>query len=191
MPARFCIILGMEGGEAGCEEKADELQREYAKKFWRIAHSVHARGIPGETSGKHSNENAAGRFAYKMLVKEQNIPIDSILLTCMDADCLHTENYFLKIDAAMQKEPKLGYNTIFACAFFNYQNMMDPRVSIATELHARVDRGGEVLWDGGGREKVESRSPVRFEAHSTNLLHPSGAMYSHLCASGSQVQCLL
>jgi len=125
---RFLVVLGMEGAEAECEEKANTLESEYGDKFATVLHSVHPRGLPGETSGKHSNERFAGEFAHEYFVQDRAFDIDSIIVCSMDSDTLHTERYFTKIEAEMQKNPSHVYNTIFASPFYNYQNMYDPQV---------------------------------------------------------------
>eukprot|EP00188_Purpureofilum_apyrenoidigerum_P002777 Plantae.Rhodophyta-Purpureofilum_apyrenoidigerum.ctg2835.p1 GENE.Plantae.Rhodophyta-Purpureofilum_apyrenoidigerum.ctg2835~~Plantae.Rhodophyta-Purpureofilum_apyrenoidigerum.ctg2835.p1 ORF type:complete len:545 (-),score=71.34 Plantae.Rhodophyta-Purpureofilum_apyrenoidigerum.ctg2835:245-1879(-) len=126
---RFCVMLAMEAAERDCVEKAKLLEDEYAKEFFLITHCVHPRGLEGETVGKHSNENWGGRHAYKVLVEDMHISMDDIVVTSMDADTLHRENYFKKIELALKENPERRFNTIFACPFFNYQNMLDSNVS--------------------------------------------------------------
>jgi hypothetical protein len=91
---RMTIVLAMEAAEDGCAEKAEQLQREYARQFEHLDYTVHPRGLPGEMQCKSANEAWAARWAKRKLVDELGYNIDHILVTTMDADTLWHPRHF-------------------------------------------------------------------------------------------------
>jgi hypothetical protein len=89
------IVLAMESGEAGCVEKAETLQAEYARYFNHFHFTVHPRGLPGEMQCKSANEAWAARWIKRKLVDELGYNLDHILVTTMDADTQwHLKHFF-------------------------------------------------------------------------------------------------
>jgi hypothetical protein len=91
---RMTIVLAMEAAEQGCAEKAEQLQREFARQFAHFYYTVHPRGLPGEMQCKSANEAWAARWVKRQLVDELGYNIDHVIVTTMDADTLWHPKHF-------------------------------------------------------------------------------------------------
>lgn len=96
---RITVILAMEAAEAGCIQKAQQLQAEFAACFEGFYFTVHPRGLPGEIQCKSANLAWAARWAKRELVDRQNRAMDHILVTTMDADTRWHPAYFSALTA--------------------------------------------------------------------------------------------
>jgi hypothetical protein len=96
---RITIVMAMEAGEAGCEEKALTLSQEYSSQFRNFFFTVHPRGLPGEMQCKSANEAWAGRWIKKHLINELGQNIDHFCVTTMDADTRWHPLYFYALTA--------------------------------------------------------------------------------------------
>eukprot|EP00158_Paraphelidium_tribonemae_P005324 Partr_v1_DN27278_c0_g1_i1_m38949 putative NA len=90
--AKYKVVLAMEEGEKGCEEKAGKLISIFGSHFASMQFTVHPSGIPGEARGKSSNVAWAAVYYAKHWMKEENVRRE--IFTVMDADTHLTEKYF-------------------------------------------------------------------------------------------------
>jgi len=89
------IVLACEE-RAGNSAKADaaKAKAEFGEKFGAFLITSHPADLPGETSGKGSNESWAAREAVRELVLPKNIPHEHILVSSFDVDTAVYPEYF-------------------------------------------------------------------------------------------------
>jgi len=83
---QISIILAMEGGEPNSYRKARFLQRHYAAHFANVYYTVHPRGLIGEMQCKSANLSWAVKWYFDKVIEPENLDIDNIVVTTMDAD---------------------------------------------------------------------------------------------------------
>lgn len=88
------IILAMEGSESDSEQKAQQLQELYQNDFANIYYTIHPKGIIGEMQCKSANQSWAARWYINEILKNNNLNIDNIVITTMDADTRWHEKHF-------------------------------------------------------------------------------------------------
>jgi len=88
------IILAMEGGEPDSEQKAKQVQQAYQNDFANIYYTIHPRGLVGEMQCKSANQSWAARWYINDIVRKQNLNLDNIIITTMDADTRWHEKHF-------------------------------------------------------------------------------------------------
>ncbi|KAI3649436.1 hypothetical protein MP228_005068 [Amoeboaphelidium protococcarum] len=88
----YKVIMAMEQGEKGCEEKAEGLIKEFGHRFFDMKYTVHPSGIAGEARGKSSNVAWAATYYHQnwMLANDSKNEV----ITVMDADTHLTSKYF-------------------------------------------------------------------------------------------------
>lgn len=119
---RMAVVLAMEerAGEVA-HQHADYLLKKYRGKFGELIATFHPLK-PGETIGKHSNEAYATRQAKTLLVDKKKIPMENILVTTSDIDCVFPHQYFslLTYKFLTAAQP---YNDFFQAPLFMYNNI--------------------------------------------------------------------
>lgn len=93
----YDVFLAMEQAEKGHELKAKELIDKYSLRFNFITFCAHPSGIHGELAGKGSNLCWATKEISNHYSQHGNA--DEVVLTIMDADTWHAEEYFLDLKA--------------------------------------------------------------------------------------------
>lgn len=84
--SQISIVLAMEGGEPNSYRKALFLQRHFAAHFRNVYYTVHPRGLIGEMQCKSANLSWAVKWYFDKVVEPENLDIDNIVVTTMDAD---------------------------------------------------------------------------------------------------------
>ena len=110
---RYIVVLAMEAQEVGSGEKANELEAEFHDAFMNISHSSHLGGIEGECEGKASNVTAAGRHLCFQVVPQlldpleggRSVRLEEVVVTCMHADSIVTEDYIHQLQASLCQSP--------------------------------------------------------------------------------------
>lgn len=87
------VYLAFEEREVEAKQKSQELQKAFKNVFGTLHATFHP-DIPGEAKGKASNQDFAGRLAYKMLVEEKGFDPSFMTITSADADSIFDEQYF-------------------------------------------------------------------------------------------------
>ncbi len=88
------IILAMEGGEPESNQKAEYLVGKYKNAFANIYYTVHPRGLVGEMQCKSANQSWAARWYINTIIRKQNLSLENIIVTTMDADTRwHTRHF--------------------------------------------------------------------------------------------------
>lgn len=90
------IFLAFEEREGEAKEKAKALKAAFKNVFGTLDTTFHP-DIPGEAKGKASNQDFAGRHAYKMLVEDGNLDAAFMTITSADADSIFDEQYFASV----------------------------------------------------------------------------------------------
>ena len=73
---------------------AEEIEKEFGSHFPNFLVTTHPRGIPGELSGKGSNESWAAKEAKKLFIDPKNIPYENIIVSSFDIDTQVDRQYF-------------------------------------------------------------------------------------------------
>jgi len=103
---RITIVLAMEAAEDGCVDKAKLLRDRYGKCFEHFYFTVHPRGLPGEMQCKSANQAWAARWIKRKLVDELGYPMDTILVTTMDADTIWHPRHFYALTYLFAVHPE-------------------------------------------------------------------------------------
>ncbi|MGC9611073.1 MAG: glycosyltransferase family 2 protein [Minisyncoccia bacterium] len=82
-------ISGAEGREA-----ALKIKEEFSSLFKEFLITTHPAGLPGEITGKGSNETWGAREAQKKIIDPLNIPYENILVSVFDVDTKTGPDYF-------------------------------------------------------------------------------------------------
>ena len=85
-----------------CEEKARErtketsqiIEKEFGSDFFKFMVTWHPSGLPGEISGKGSNETWASKKAKKEIIDVLKIPYQNIIFSSFDVDTCVFPEYF-------------------------------------------------------------------------------------------------
>lgn len=92
---KMIVVLALE--ECASEEgrqKAQTIEREFQKDFFRFLTTVHPSGLPGEIAGKGSNETWASKRAKEEIIDPLGIPYERIIISSLDADTVVFPRYF-------------------------------------------------------------------------------------------------
>ncbi|MDD5043412.1 MAG: glycosyltransferase family 2 protein [Patescibacteria group bacterium] len=146
---KFILVLAGEGRKADdFLPKAEILEKEYGRKFFKFIVTVHPDGVIGEIKGKGSNANYAGRESKK-IIDGLGIPYEKIIVSYFDCDtCVHPK-YFSCLTYKYATHPNptrtsfqpvaLYNNNIWNALFFTRITAFGTTFWLMTEL-ARPDR---------------------------------------------------
>lgn len=157
---RMHVAVGFEerAGKAA-KERAQKLQKEFAKEFKTFITSFHPDGLPGETRVKSANAT----WAIKQLEKEldkQGVAVEDILVSNFDSDTVALPEYFAYLTYAFitnSDRYRLSYQPIPVYT----NNLWD------APAFSRVIAMGSTFW-----QMIESTRPERlvtFSSHSMTL----------------------
>lgn len=92
---KLIVVLAPEE-RAGEEtrETAQKIENEFKDKFFRFLTVYHPADLPGEISGKGSNQAWAAKEAKKTIIDPLKIPYENILLSVFDVDTQVPFDYF-------------------------------------------------------------------------------------------------
>ncbi|MFZ5365776.1 MAG: glycosyltransferase [Patescibacteria group bacterium] len=117
---QITVVLATEARDPQAPQKAKIIKKTFAKKFANFFVTVH-KLAPGETVGKHSNENYAARFAKRELVDKRKMDIKYLTITSCDADhCFHPK-HFSYLAFRFLDSPR-RFNLFWQPAVFFYNN---------------------------------------------------------------------
>ena len=116
------VVLGMEDREGpSARERADYLIKKYRKHFGEMIATYHVL-TPEETVGKHSNEAFAAKAAKKLFVDKEKMPIEDLVVTTSDVDCVFSPQYFALLTFKFLTSPA-PYLEFFQAPLFMYNNI--------------------------------------------------------------------
>src|SRR3989344_7746637 len=94
-PEKMLVVLSVEerGGEAAFNT-AEELEREFGKKFFKFLLTKHPADIPGEMAGKGSNDAWAIKEAKEKIIDELKISYEKIIVSVFDVDPVVPPDFF-------------------------------------------------------------------------------------------------
>ncbi len=92
---QIIVVLGIEerAGEDAWH-KAQIIEQEFGKDFFRFLVAVHPANLPGEIAGKGSNETWALKRAKEKVIDILGIPYERIIVSSLDADTVVFPRYF-------------------------------------------------------------------------------------------------
>lgn len=117
---RIFVYLALEKREEGAEQKAIELQKEYAPYLGGFHYTLHP-DLPDEVKGKSSNQAFAAKVAYQDLVKAKKVDIEFMTVTSADADVIFDKQYYAFLANSFLTVPDPIY-TFWQSANVNYNN---------------------------------------------------------------------
>jgi len=92
---RLIVVLAAE--EKGGRDSrivAEKASGEFKKDFGEFLVTYHPAGIPGEISGKGSNEAWAGREVLEKVIKPKGINVEHVIVSVFDADTVVYKGFF-------------------------------------------------------------------------------------------------
>ncbi len=133
---RMMVVIAMEqrAGEEFNRPRSQFLTKKYQHKFGRLLVTFHPLK-PSETIGKHSNEAYAAKKAKEKLVDEMGVPIENILITTSDIDCVFPRQYFSLL-AYKFLSAKMPFNQFFQAPIFMHNNIQ--RVPVFVRLPSMI-----------------------------------------------------
>ena len=91
---KMIVVLAIEEKEGiMAQEKAEIIKKELGDRFFKFIITSHPSNLPGEISGKGSNETWAVK-EVKKLINILKIPYENILISSLDADTAVFPKYF-------------------------------------------------------------------------------------------------
>lgn len=92
---RMIVVLAIEerGGKEA-QKVAQEIEKEFSKKFFRFLITRHPKDIPGEISGKGANVAWAVKEINKKIIEPLKIPEENIIASIFDIDTRPELQYF-------------------------------------------------------------------------------------------------
>ena len=92
---KFIVVLAIEerGGEED-QKTAENILKEFSGIFSEIIVTSHPSDIPGEVSGKGSNETWAAKEVKRLVIDKLGIPYEDILISVFDIDTQVHPEYF-------------------------------------------------------------------------------------------------
>jgi len=76
------------------ETTAEEIKKEFSSKFFKFLITWHPANLPGEISGKGSNETWAAKEVKEKIIDQLKIPYDNIIFSSFDVDTCVFPKYF-------------------------------------------------------------------------------------------------
>lgn len=167
---KMIVVLGGEGRmESDFKPKAEQLQKEFSDKFFKLLITIHPDGMEGEVKGKGANANWMGHRSLEM-IDEMKIPYDNLIVSYFDSDTAVHPQYFAHLSykylthptpLRVSYQPAVNYNnniwdapaamrvTAFGTIFWLMTELMRPERMYTFSSHsmsfrALVDVG---FWD--------------------------------------------
>lgn len=155
---QMIVVLGREErGGAADAEVAEKIIEEYQRSFFRFLVSVHPANLPGEISGKGSNETWAGREAKKV-IDDLGISYERVIVSSLDSDTQVYPQYFALVAYRYCTEPdylRASYQPIPVY----HNNIWDaPAIS-------RVVATSDTFW-----QMIQQSRPERLETFSSHSM---------------------
>ncbi|MFZ5932571.1 MAG: glycosyltransferase [Patescibacteria group bacterium] len=136
---QLTVVLAMEERESGVERlaKVKVLTAKFGKTFANLFISVHTL-IPGEVSGKASNERYAAIWVKKKLVETEGMDINYLTVTSSDADHKYHPKHFSYLTFKFLDNPE-RYRYFWQPAVMFYNNIWElPTVTRVTNTFSTI-----------------------------------------------------
>lgn len=112
------VFAGEERDKENFLHIADQIQKQFGHRFFKLLVTVHPKDISGEIAAKGSNIAWAGRKA-KELIDELKIPYENVIVSSFDADtCVHPQ-YFSYLTYQYLTNPKATRTSYQPVALYN------------------------------------------------------------------------
>jgi hypothetical protein len=90
---KMMVVMAFEERDNRCREKAQALEKEFGRLFFKYISTFHPDSIPGEARTKGANATWAAR-KLKEFIDTKKIPYEKITVSCFDADTCAEKEYF-------------------------------------------------------------------------------------------------
>ena len=178
----------------GCEEKtkdtvqsiAEQIEKEFGQKFFKFMVTWHPTNIPGEITGKGSNETWATKKAKETIIDHLDIPYEKIIFSPFDVDTVVFPEYFgcLTYQYLTVKKPT---RTSFQPIPLYINNIWQAPVI------SRIFSFSSTFWHTMNQERPEKL--ITFSSHSMSFeaLVDVGFKQTNVVSDDSRIfwQCLL
>ena len=177
-----------------CEERArdsvsdtaQEIEREFGSEFYRFLVAWHPANIPGEISGKGSNEAWASKKAKELIIDSLGISYEKIIFSSFDADTCISPKYFSCL-AYRYLTSKNPVRTSFQPIPLFINNIWQAPVV------SRVFSFSSTFWHTMNQERAEKL--ITFSSHSMSFqaLADVGFQQTNIVSEDSRIfwQCFL
>ena len=118
---KIAVMISFEARETQAQEKAEQLQAEYAHCFGHLLVTFHP-DIPKEVKGKSANMSWGAKEAKKFLVDQRRWDLNFLTITSEDDDTVLHPQYFAALAFHFLKNPD-RYTTIWQAAIMFYNNI--------------------------------------------------------------------
>ncbi|MBU1131782.1 glycosyltransferase family 2 protein [Patescibacteria group bacterium] len=136
---KMIVVLGGEGRmESDFLPKAEQIKKEFEKKFYKLLITIHPDGLPDELKGKGANANWMGYRSLE-LVDELGIPYDNLIVSYFDCDTCVNRQYFAYLAYKYLTNPKPTRTSYQPAVLYN-NNIWDAPAAM------RVTAFGTIFW---------------------------------------------
>jgi len=177
-----------------CEEKAEdkvfktvqEIEKNFGPKFLKFLVTWHPQNLPGEISGKGSNETWAAKKAKEKIIDPLAIPYENIIFSSFDADTCVLPRYFSCLTYCFLTSEKPTRTSFQPIPLFT-NNIWQASVI------SRVFSFSSSFWHTMNQERPEKL--VTFSSHSMSFkaLNDVGFKQTNVVSDDSRIfwQCFL
>ncbi len=156
---KMIVVLAGEEREKGIQDKLKNLKDNFGDYFKDIIITIHPKDLPGEIAGKGSNATYAAR-QVKEYLKENNINLEDVLISCFDSDTCVDRQYFSCLAYHFLSNPK------------RYQVSFQPLPIYSNNIYyapgfARVIEISSTFWQL--IESMRDEKFVTFSSHSMSF----------------------
>ena len=157
---KFIVVLSTEERDReAAQANAEIIRQEFGQTFRHLFVTLHPKDIPGELSGKGSNNAYAARMV-KELVDKEKIPYQNIIVSSFDVDtCVHPQ-YFAYLTNTYLNHPNPTKTSYQPVPLFN-NNIWDSPALM------RVVANGTTFWLM--TEQLRPERLFTFSSHSMSF----------------------
>lgn len=134
---QICLVLAMEEREAESKEKANELVKEFRRKFKHMFATFHPANIPGEVASKASNMHWATAKISDYIRSQPGLSEEQVVQTTGDADSNFHPSYFDALTEAflgLGPEPD-SKRVIWQCPIMHFKNYAELPGLVRVAIH--------------------------------------------------------
>lgn len=159
---KIIVALGYEerAGAEAAARAARQMQKEFGSTFGAFLIIEHPTNLPGEITGKASNETWAARAVKREIIDARKIPHEHILYTSLDVDSRLEPHYFALLTYTFLTHPRPFNVSYQPIAFFTNNIWQAPAI-------ARVVSFSSTFWWMMQQERPAKQ--VTFSSHSMSF----------------------
>lgn len=182
---KFIVVLAAEekAGEKAMEV-AEEIKLKFGHRFGGFLVTRHPAGIPGELTGKGSNETWAAKQAHEILVdpliREGKLKEDDVLVSSFDVDTQIYPEYFGRLTHAYLSEEDRERAIYQPVPLFNNNVYQAP-------ILARVVAFSTTFWQMMQQSRPERLTTFSSQSIPLRPLREMGYWHTHVVSEDSRI----